>query len=440
MSEHSECNIRTSGLYSGFSDVNKTVIARNYTKFQPRSINRVAVGAAGVPNVSGQVEFQFNTSNQQWLDLFNSYILTRYILATPADNIMHLTQNMISQAYLYVNGVQVAFTNNWTVASRVNKRIQFAKQYNQSVHGMTYRSDATLVASAALEAVYTAGGDGAAPDPVLQVPPAGIFTDKEYLDGFFIRDRDSCWIPPNSEVRVVLVIDPTYPSKAARQPNNAGLQTTIDVTGIEFVVPSVIKRDPTPSEYTLKFITNQITTSTVTADCNRSLTVDPNIVKVAIAFQDDRFATAAANKTRGGEVLSYPTQNEKTDGERVITGTAGAAQLNTLQLQLGSIVNPPQAFDFATNLHREAYEQYMHLTGKTLQYESQETFMDWLTEPIYLFDFPRPIEDKATNLIVRGTRTTSANVAMHIMEFDLQLVNFMYDPKSGVAIATTTLK
>jgi hypothetical protein len=453
MSEHAEVNIRTPGLYAGASDINKTVISRNITKYQPRSINNNNTASATVPNITGQVEFQFTTSNNQWTDLFNSFFLSRLTIGGPGANpgvFRHVTQNLISQAYFYINGVQCAFTNNWTVASKINKRIQFSKQYNETVHSMNYQSDCTIAVAALAEAMCTAGGNGAAGAgcnyaiasktlPVATV--AGTFTDKEYLDGFFIRDRDSCWVPPNSEIRIVLVADPSYPLKAVRTNGAAVNSATLLVNSIEFVTASVIKADPVPTDYTLKLITNSITTSLVTADCNRQLTVDPNIVKVAIAFQAQNPINNAINKTWGGEVLSYPTQTEKTDGSRALTGTQGIEALSTLQLQLGSIVNPAQAYDFATNLHREAYEQYMHLTGKTLNYENQESFLDWLTEPIFLFDFPRPVQDKSTNLTVRGTRLAPAlTPQMHIVEMDEQLINFKYDPTTSACISTTTLK
>lgn len=450
--EHNEVNIRTPGLYTSFggSDINKSVIARNVTKYQPSSINKLGGQAAGKPNITGQVEFTFTTSNMQWTDLFNAFFLTKYTIGAPADSIMHLTQNMIGQAYFYLNGVQIAYTNNWTVASRANKRMQFSKQYNQSINGMTYRSDISLAKAALLEAAGAAGGDGPAGAgfqdaldyPITAPNPVAINTDKEYLDGFFIRDRDSCWIPPNSSVRIVLTIDPLYPLKAVRTPAATQAATTILVDQIELIMPSVMKKEAIPEEYILKFITNSITTQQVAGtDCNKNLTVDPNIVKVAIAFQSNKCATDAVNKTAGGEVLSYPNQNEKTEGTRTLTGAVGTNQLEQLQLQLGSIVNPPQAYDFNTNLHREAYEQYMYLTGKTLSFETQESFMDWLTEPIYLFDFPRPVEDKSTNLIIRAQRKApNADVQMHIIEMDEQLVQFTYDPKSGACIGTKTLK
>ena len=172
------------------------------------------------------------------------------------------------------------------------------------------------------------------------------------------------------------------------------------------------------------------------------ITVDPNICKVAIVFQSADYADqTVANKVWGGCQLAYATQNNKSAATNIITGVAGAAQLNTLQVQLGSIVMPPQAYDFATNLFKEAYDDYLVATNKLKSFESQESYLDWLTEPIYLFNIPRPINDKSTNLIIRGAKTHgAANPFMHIIEMDEQLVSFKYDPKTSACISTTTLK
>lgn len=450
--EHAEVNIRAPGLLTGPQDINKTVLARNRSKYQPRSSNNNATASATVCNFSNQIEFQFTTSNMQWVDLFNSHFFTRYTIAAVANAgyWSHLTQNLIASAYLYVNGVQVSFTNNWTVASQINKRIQFSKQYNKSVNNVAYFSDATVAASIAAPGVANNSVGGGYPYPTMA---AGTYSDKEYLDGFFIRDRDSCWIPPNSDVRIVLICDPNCYLKAKRHPAADVTTDTCLINSVEFVAYSIMKpgvpwgsgmggaemESDDPADYVLKFITNSITSSAVGADCNRNLTVDKNIVKLAIAFQ--QAPVAAAANVIGGENLAYATQNERTVSTTTITGTAGAAQLNTLQVQLGSIVQPPQAYDFATNLHREAYEDYMMLTGKTISYETEESYLDWLTEPIYLFDFPRTLTDTSTSLIIRATRTAGGVAPqMHIVEMDEQLVNMKYDRVTGACVSTTTLK
>jgi len=440
--QYAEANVHPIGLDDPIYPPNEVAVARNITKYQPRSINNNNTASVTVCNLSGQIEFQFNTSNMQWLDLYNSYFLTRYTLPTAGPpvygTIQHLTQNLIGQAYLYINGVQVAFTNAWSVASKVNKRLQFSKQYNESIHEINYRSDATVAGSVILEAAYGLNA-GSAPLPALLLGTGGIFTDKENLDGFFLRDKHSCWIPPNSEVRIVLIVDPGAFPKSTRCDHAAIPTATILINSIEFVASSLIRNIPGPiGEWVLKLVTNSITTSAAGADCNRQLTVNPNIMKTAIVFQESTATTNAlvVDKTACGDVLSYLTQNEKTDHSRTVTGVAGAAQLNTLQLQLGSIVNPPQAYDFATFLHREAYEQYMQLTGKSKSNESQESFLDWLTEPIYLFDFPRPDEDKSTNLIIRATRTAGGTPQMHIVEMDLTVVSMKFDSQ-GAVVETT---
>lgn len=421
--QYAESNVHPIGLSGDIYPPNEVSVARNITKYQPRSINNNATAHATICNLSGQIEFNFNTSNMQWLDLFDSYFITRYTMVNAGANtgkIYHLTQNLIGQAYLYVNGVQVAFTNNWSVASKINKRMQFSKQYNETVHEINYRADVVTVP---IDAVTVATGG---------------YTDKENLDGFFIRDKHSCWIPPNCEIRLVIIVDPAAYGKASRGVAGAASTATYLINSIEFVASSLIRNIPGPiGEWVLKLVTNSITTSTVALDCNRQLTVSPNIMKVAIAFQDSAFSTLALNKVNAGDFLRHATQTERTDASLAITPDPGAQSLQTLQLQLGSIVNPPQAYNLATNLHREVYEQYMQLTGKSKVQESSESFVDWCTEPIFLFDFPRPDEDKSTNLIVRATRMGNLTPLMHVVEMDLSVISMKFDPTSGAVIETT---
>lgn len=446
MAEHSEVNIPLAGLYTVPQDLNKTVVGSNRTKYLPRSINTGGTPTVLVTNVSGQFEFSFTTSNNQWLDLFSSHFFTRYTVTAPDANAgiyQHVMQNLIGSAYMYINGIQVAYTNNWSVASQVNKRIQFSKGYNKSFNDVNYDSDVPLATGVLAQAIANATPitQSLQPGYPLAIATAGVYTSTEYLDGFFIRDRDSCFIPPNSEVRIVCIADASAVGKSIK--STAAANTSImTINAVEFIANSVFRSDPVPEDYVLKLITNQITTSTVTADCNRTLTVDPNICKVAICFQDSALATATATgKVYGGCELGYGTQNNRTAATGILTGVAGAAQLNTLQVQLGSIVMPPQAYDFATNLFREAYDDYILATNKIRSFESQESFQDWLCEPIYLFNIPRPINDKSTNLIIRATRTAGGLTPfMHIIEMDEQLISFKYDPKTSACIATTTLK
>lgn len=456
--EHSEVNISSAG-FSGPSSLNKDIDAINITKYTPRSANISAPATpapVGTTNINGNVEFQFDTSSNQWIDLFNTYIFTKYVIGTTGRAIEHITQNLISQAVLYLNGIQVSMTQNFTLAAQINRRMQFSKQYNENINGINYKSDATVAqqsGSTMLSAAATAGAAGPPVVPVLspsiepdrcyQIQPNGTYTDRCYLDGLFIKDRNSCWLPPNTTVRIVLTIDPLGTLKATKQPAAAvAAATTCTIQSIELVVPSIIRNQLPPSEYVLSLITNSITSSSAGSDCNRSLTINPAICKLAIAFQDPAYATASDNKVSGGHVLSYPTQNEKTDASRIITGLPGARQLDSLQIQLGSMVQPPQAYDFATNLHREAYEAYMLATHKTLSYESAESFIDWLTEPIYLFSIVRPVSEKSTNLNIRATRRNpgpAADVLMHIVEMDQQIVKFEFDQTSGACISTKTM-
>jgi hypothetical protein len=462
-----EVNIPGFGLSKLYVAPQFDACAQNLTFYNPRS-STISATASAIGNgffnpVSNTLEWLFTTSNGVWLDLFNSYFRMQYTTATSdaLSAFIHPMMNNIGQAYLYINGIQVSFTNNWTINSKINKRTCFSKKYNNAVHKMNYQSNIDLTT---YNTINTANG--------VYVPPFNAqdgvndtyndllktnksFYDVEFLDGFFMRDRQNCYVPPCSEIRLVVIADPAGIRKAIKHATGAGETTTYTINNIVFVGSSIYRELPEKlTEWKLKLTTNTLTATQLVATAtaiNYNLSVSPNTTKINIAFQAPQFATVAVGteKPYTGDTLCYNditgvcTQNELPIN-RSYTGVGLGATvypLTTLQIQLGTSVYPQQQLDCAaTGDHTDFWLHYMRNNNKTWLTDSgDETFIDWLAEPIYTFSIIRPDSDRSTNLIVRGTLGTApANAPfMYIISEELQIVSFTFDETSGGVVSTT---
>lgn len=105
-------------------------------KLAPRNVNN---SATGVP--SGDVIFEFNTPKDTFCDLFKTYMSMEYTIAAGADNTLYVHKRtllpcMFQRAIVYINGVKISTSNNYTQDGMLSRRLQFGKSYNQSVNGL----------------------------------------------------------------------------------------------------------------------------------------------------------------------------------------------------------------------------------------------------------------------------------------------------------------
>ena len=396
-------------FYEEASTTNKTASAAHVQTYFPITSNITA----GV--ISGQVIFELNTGFNEYLDLFKSHLSLDYTLFGAAGPAFTWNpgdcplSNIIARGQLYINGVKVAASQNWTQDAVLSKRINFSGTYNKAVNSLTF-----AVAGAI------------APTPAV----AGTtYIDDEYLDALFIRE-ESCIIPPNCNVRILLDIDSDYLAKMALADGWAAAPGTMSVNKLKFIAYSVVQSGAIPKEWLLKLITlNSFLSSIAGTNENKQYQVNPSIVKVALTFLSTAYKTptaAGVNKIQAGNLLKY------------VTDTA-ATRLETLDFKLNNIVIPNMRWDFSHGF-KEAYINYINESAGISDAACKETFAEWQTYGmIHLANIVKPPEDKSNSLQVACSFVAQPAAFMIITAFEEQIVKIDYNGESSAVLGTTIL-
>jgi len=428
-----DSNVRDE-FYEPVEAVNRTAIGAHVQTYHPITSNITQTGA-----ISGQVVFELNTGAGEYLDLFKTHLQLRYTIAgAPAVASVGdcPLSNMIARGQLYVNGKKIAASQNWTQDAVLSKRIAFSKAYNMSVNNLTYNriaQPAPVVGGVDFgHAVVTLNHDA----PFTAWPTAtaeGTYIDDEYLDALFIRD-ESCIIPPNCNVRLLLDIDSNYLMKmallnAANPPVGA-----LTVQTIRMIAYTIVKSGPPPKEYVMNLITLNSFLSTLTGlNENRQYQVSPTIVKAAVTFLSQDYLAPAVDaahpKIYAGNILSYAAD---TVGNR----------LTALDFKLNNITIPNTRWDFNTNGFREAYLNYINESGGISDSAGKESFAEWQRYGmIHLANIVKAESDKSNSLQVNlQFEAMTINIAFLIVtSFEEQTVRMIYDTASGALVDTMTL-
>lgn len=397
-----DVNIRES-FYTLPEDSNKSASAAHVQVYRPLTTN------VANDTISGQVIFEINTGFNEYLDLFKTHLELDY--ATDAGTAANIDDaflpNIFARGQMYVNGVKVSSSQNWTQDSILSKRINFSRSYNAAVNGMAY---------AAPGAASTASTN---------------WKQHEYLDALFLRTPE-CIIPPNCNVRFLFDVDADYFQKAALLATNGAGETLLyDLKALVMNVYTVVKADAVPEDWTMKLITlnSFLSTATGTSE-NRQYQVSSNIVKAALTLQSTAFKTAAAAKIYGGHLFTYLND-----------GDAGANAIATLDFKLNNITIPNTRWDF-TYGHRGAYINYLNESGGVLDPSGKETYTEWLDVrgPIYIANVVKPAGDKSNSLQINATFTATPAAFVIITSMEEQIVEIKYDTKSGAVVATNALQ
>ena len=405
-----ESNVRDE-FYEAPELMNKTAIGAHVSTYHPTSAN---ISGAGV--ISGQVVFDISTGKGEYLDLFKTHIQLAYTTTEGAGNLFTWSlgdsplANLFARGQLYINGKKVASSQNWTQDSILSKRVSFSRDYNASVN------DIPFVAQKAANAAGVA------------VP----YIDTEYLDALFIRD-ESCIIPPNCNIRLLLDIDPTYEEKMALRVRNV-IVGTMAIQQIRMIAYTVIKPEAVPSEYNINLITlNSFLSSVAQTNENRQYQVSPTIVKSAITFLSTLYNTAGqANKIYAGNLFKYAN-------DVLATGSPGTRGLTALTFKLNNITIPNSQWNFNEG-YREAYINYVNETGGISDSAGKETFAEWLAYgPIYVANVVKPESDKSNSLQINASLAAAgAATFMITTAFEQNIVSIKYAPESGAVLSTDT--
>lgn len=404
-----DSNVRDE-FYEAPESMNKTAVGAHVQTYFPITSNI----AAGV--IAGQIVFELNTGGCEYLDLFKTHLQLQYTATkVAADNASFgdcPLSNIIARGQLYINGKKVAASQNWTQDAILSKRINFSKTYNQSVNNLTYNNIAAALP-------FTDG-------PIAAVDGT-TYTDDEFLDALFIRD-ESCIVPPNSNVRLLLDVDSAYKLKMALLTVAAVPDPAIVVNSIKMVAYTIVKAGGHPSDYTMNLITlNSFLSSIGGTQENRQYQVSPTIVKAACTFQSTAYASAADPKLYAGNLLNYATDTAAT---RVIG----------LDFKLNNIVIPNTRWDFTNYGFREAYLNYVNESGGIADPSAKERQAEYQRYGmIHIANIVKPESDKSNSLQVNVSFAAQPAARMLVTSFEENVIRFVYDSSSGALVDTMTL-
>lgn len=398
-----DVNIRES-FYALPEDSNKSASAAHIQVYRPLTTN------VANDTISGQIIYEINTGFNEYLDLFKTHLELDYETeAKTAANVDDaFLANIFARGQMYINGVKVAASQNWTQDSILSKRINFGRSYNAAVNGMRY-TDVGLLATTA----------------------SSNFKQHEFLDALFLRTPE-CIIPPNCNVRFLFDVDTDYFQKAALLATNAaGEAALFNLKTLVMNVYTVVKADAVPEDWTLKLITLNSFLSTCTGTTeNRQYQVSSNIVKAALTFLSTAYKTADAAKVFAGHLLTY-----------VDDGDGAARRISTLDFKLNNIVIPNTRWDF-TYGRRGAYINYLNESGGVLDPAGKETYAEWLDYrgPIYLANIVKPAGDKSNSLQINASFAAAPAAFMIVTSLEENIVEFKFDTKSGAVVSTNSLQ
>ena len=428
-----DSNVRDE-FYEPVEAVNKTAIGAHVQTYYPTTSN---IDNAG--KIAGSITFELNTGVGEYLDLFKTHLRLQYTMtgvgvASMGDCPL---SNIIARGQLYINGKKVASSQNWTQDAILSKRITFSRAYNASVNGLTYNNTTAPVLST--QAAVVAGNNvpahthtftGPVFNSFITATAAGSYTDTEFLDALFIRD-ESCIIPPNSNVRLLLDIDAGYLLKMALLEVADPPVGALTVKSIQMVAYTVIKGGSIPEEYVMNLVTLNSFLSSVgdSTSANKQYQVSSTIVKAAVTFLGTDYATANNAKVHAGNILSY-------------TDDTTTNQLVALDFKLNNINVPNTRWDFQTYGFKGAYINYINESGGISDSAGKESFAEWQRYGmIHLANIVKAESDKSNSLQVNCQFTGMADAVAFLIvtSFEENAIKFKYDPASGALLDTQTL-
>jgi len=364
--------------------------------------------------LTGELILDYTTGNNEYLDLFKSHIALNFTTAsqTPEVRLDSLGACLFDRGQLFLNGVRVCSSNNYTEDSLYHKRIMFSSDYNKKHNDVLYEADGAAASSTYAD---------------------GTHCVIEHLDGLFLRTPDLI-VPPNTNIRISFNCAPAsglYKSVLGDGTDSAITYTVNDIWMNAFIVS---KDEQVEDEFPLRFVTSESFKSSISsASLNIQYSLKENLVRLGAVFQ----STGAYDTSLGAADKYYnaPHFTYTTDGNSV--GTPEAMQLYTLYMKAGSMQIPSTPLDNTTYGFRQSFQQMMEAREATLDPNGGETLEEWLNQgPIYSFPIVKSIADtsKTCELVAtfKGTPTAWAYLFATYENF------VMIKYANGVPISTTT--
>jgi len=354
--------------------------------------------------LSGDVIFEINTGANQYLDLFKSHLVVNHTvtITTSTASFDNVAMCLFDRAQMFINGVKVANSNNFTQDSILSKRLNFSAAYNRAVNDILYLG---AIAS-------TADYPGATTTK---------HSSMEFLDALFIRTPDVI-IPPNSNVRIILSaasgstngINKMY---RADGDNTAGV--TLAINDLYFNTYYLNKSDQVGAQHILKFVTPESFVASIGGtSLTQQFSCRKNLVRLCAAFQSTIATSALANyiKIYNTTLFRYATDDSTT-------------RPNTILFKAGSQNLPNRAFDNTTYNFRESHMAMQLNSEGILDPAGKETFTEWGAQgQIYTVPVVKSISDDVSQVELQVTFASApAAVAFFTIMYE-QFVSFSYGP------------
>ena len=374
---------------------NFEALGLNVQKLAPRNVNLVPT--TGV--ISGDVIFEFSTPKDTFLDLFKTYMSADIQEDEKKDDtVMNndrlLLPCMFQRAVIYVNGVRISTSNNYTQDGYLSRRIQFGRTYNQSVNNMFNSSLETFLGA------YKVPADNIAQQLIA----------KDTLDSLWIRQGEGLIVPPNSTIRFEFTVDANWRAKnyftGSGAITHVGTGPKIQALWMHpcfYVAPEEVK-----TSYRLRFVSiNSFASQLASGVTAQTLqyTISPKIVKVAYTMQAANYQTAI---TAAKRTAAFQFDNQ--------------AKIQTLQFKHGNLVFPQTMYNFTYGLD-DAYEDYVNHSQQILKDSGKEDILGYsnlLTNifntdgttynlnqwgPIFLAPIVKDVSDPTNTIEVNATFT-----------------------------------
>ena len=389
-------------------------------KIAPRNVNLSATGV-----LSGDVIWEINTPKDTFLDLSKTYMSAEFEMDEKQNDTIYthkklLLPCMFQRGTVYLNGVRITSSNNYTQDGFLSRRLAFGESYNKSVNSMYDMPD--------IAKAFVIPADLAA--------AANKWIAKDTLDSFWIRQSEGLIVPPNSNIRIELTADSKFWEKnymtgdaVTKVGTTAPKVKTLSMHPCFYVNPSEVK-----SNYRLRFISINSYMSQLAAAANKQTiqyTISPTITKVCYTMQRDIYQDAAAVNKR---TTAFMFDN-----------TAG---IQTLQFKHGNVVFPQTVYSFSYGLD-QAYEDYINHSQQIAKDSGKEVYDMYSNKyadpavytnpnnwgPIFVAPLVKDRTDPTNTIELNATFTATAATTYTILSsLEEQAIDISMD---GMEIKTT---
>ena len=391
----------------------------NVHKLAPRNINLTPASGA----ISGDVVFELSTPKDTFLDLFKTYMSAEIQEDEKKNDTIYPNDRLLlpcvfQRAVVYINGVRISTSNNYTQDGFLSRRLQFGKSYNKSVNNM-FPSEYESFTDA-----YVVAGD-----------KSSKIISKDTLDSFWLRQSEGLIVPPNCNVRFEFTVDAKWREKnlftgsgALAQVGTGPKIQAIWMHPCYYVNPTEVKES-----YRLRFISiNSFMSQLAAGATTQTLqyTVSPTIVKACFTMQPTGFQTIAQSKRTSAFMFD------------------NTAAIQTLQFKCGNVVYPQTMYNFAYGLD-QAYEDYLNHSQQIAKDAGKEeigvfsnsnngttNLQNW--GPIFVAPLVKDETDPTNTIELNATYTGTGSVTYTIMSsLEEQKVDIT---QSGMDLITTPTK